>query len=217
LCHQSGIKVKGVVMKNLIKLVMIAAILVATIKTNYAFDGKDENKLNANYSIQQDNNSQVVNLIYQPTSKIVKIRIFDPKGKMVMHDVIKFKEVSDEVFIRPYNFKSLRAGNYVFEIRENDKVLHHMVEYRKKPAMNTHVLPVAIIALEDGKYKLVVKDTSNPVEVNIFSAENNLIYNEEINQDESFSKVFDLSKVEMKYCTFKVVVDNKEYSKRIWM
>ncbi|MFW5700474.1 MAG: hypothetical protein ACOCWM_02190 [Cyclobacteriaceae bacterium] len=204
-------------MKNFIKLSIIILFSVLSINATYAFDNKDENKLKANYTIQQDKNSQIVNLIYQPEGKLVKIRIFDPKGNLIMKDIIKNKKASDQVFIRPYNFKSLRPGNYIFEISENNKMLHHLVEYRKKPAMNTEVSPVAIIALDNRKLKLVVKEAVNPVEVNIFSAQDKLIYNEEIQQNEGFSRVYDLSKAELSHFIFKVKVDNKEYTKRIWI
>lgn len=208
---------KGAVMKNSFKMLMVLVILVSSFNSTSAFDDKEDKKLKANYSIYQDKSSQVVNLIYQPTSKIVKIRIYDPNGNMIMRDVIRNKEVSDEVFVRPYNFQALRAGNYIFEIREDDKVLHHLVEYRKSSANKTNRSPIAIVALENGKYQLLVKESVNPVEVNIYSVQNRLIYNEQIDQKESFSKVFDLSQVEVEFCTFKVKIGGQEYTRRIRM
>ncbi len=205
-------------MGNYIKKTITIAFLVASYSWLFAFDNKDENKLEANYSIYQSGKANIVNLIYHPTSKKTEIRIFSPKGSLILKDVIKNKLELDEVFIRPYNFKSMRPGNYIFEIKENGMSFTHLLEYRKNPVMPKVNSPVSIIALANDKYKVVVNNQiESRVEVNIYSARNKLIYNEIIEENGNFSKLYDLSQLGNKGFTIRVKLDNEEFSKRLNM
>jgi len=207
-------------MGNYVKKAMIISIMVISFTSLFAFDNKDENKLKANYSIQQANKTHIVNLIYQPKSNKTEIRIFSQTGDLILKDVIKDKMESEEVFVRPYNFKSMRPGNYIFEIKENGKSFTHLLEYRKNPVISNVNPPVAIIAMDNNKYKLVVNnEIRSEVEVNIYSVNKELIYHEKIEEKGNFSKLYDLSQLGNKYkgLIIQVKMDDNEYSKQLNM
>src|SRR5688500_5047984 len=130
----------------------------------------------------------------------VKVTILDDKGNSVYKET--FHKVDN--FVRPYNFSSLGDGNYVIQVEGANGKQQQMVSYftsenRKRP------MSLVRMAADPDKYVLSIPSKGSEVlKVNIFDANNHLVYsaNEKLNGD--FAKLYNLDRIGNDF-TFEII------------
>lgn len=131
----------------------------------------------------------------------IQVEVIDEDGTNLLSETIKQKNS----FTKPYNFKYLKLGEYSFKVTDADG------EYVTKIKRTDDVYMVANIRkVDDEKAKVIVKgEFMGPVSVNIFDRNNVQVFNDYIDQEKSFSKVYDLSKVRSEDLRIEVVTERK--------
>jgi hypothetical protein len=106
----------------------------------------------------------------------------------------------------------LPFGTYKFEVVDQDlkttEILHHIEKSIK--------LDVSLAkGSEKGKYTLnVLRDNVNPVYINIYDEYNKIIYQDKIEVEANFSRIYDLSNITAREFSFEVSCAGvKEYHK----
>jgi len=121
----------------------------------------------------------------------VSIKIFSPEGKMLTND--KLKHI--ESFKRRYNFRELAPGNYRVVIENaNGKATESIFHNPDRSALKSMV--TRIPDAKSVKVLVGAFDNSKPVNIKIYDDQYRLLYHDKITNSESFSKVYNLIKVE---------------------
>lgn len=131
----------------------------------------------------------------------IKVEVVDEKGTKLLTEQIDQRKS----FTKPYNFKNLDFGEYSF------KVIDAEGEYVTKIKRTDEVYMVAAILKKGSeKAKVIVKgEIMSPVSVNIFDRFGVLLFNDYIDRERGFSKLYDLSQVDAENLKIKVVSENR--------
>jgi hypothetical protein len=137
----------------------------------------------------------VIKLFYQGSvAADVKVSIFDAKGERVFRET--FRNI--ENFVRPYNFSSLKEGEYTIELEGADGRQLQKVNYSKGKIEK--LMHLVRLAGAENKYVLTVANKgSEKLQVKIYDGENSLIYNETESFQGDFAKIYNLNKVGEKF------------------
>jgi hypothetical protein len=131
----------------------------------------------------------------------VKVEILDEKG-VVLHSERIFQKNS---FTKPYSFANLKDGEFAFKVIDSEGV--YVTTIKRSDDVN---MVASIKKVDDEKAKVVVKgDFMAPVTVNIYDKRNMLVFNDYVDHENSFSRVYDLSKVKADELKIEVVTESK--------
>ena len=130
----------------------------------------------------------------------IKVEVLDRNGIKLLSEQINQKKS----FTKPYSFSNLEFGEYSF------KVIDAEGEYITKVKRSEDVFMVARIKkLGEEKAEVIVRgEFMEPVSVNIFDKNNVLLFDDYIDRERGFSRVYDLSNVKAEDLTIKVVAEN---------
>lgn len=121
----------------------------------------------------------------------VRITIVNSDGNTVYKETLH----NVEGFSRPYNFSSLADGKYIIQIEDENGRQQQLINYATIEKSKRPMSLVRIAASPD-KYVLSIPNNgSENLKINIFNANNHLVYSatEKINGD--FAKLYNLAKV----------------------
>jgi flagellar hook assembly protein FlgD len=161
-------------------------------------------------NVEATSRNGVYNLIYKTASAgTVKVTITNSIGEVVLVDQIE----GQGSFLRPYNFLGLPAGHYTVTVLDrNGKTTLPLVH----TAGTVNLQPVVQIQpVEQSKYEVrLLGSNADEVSVNIYDAAKRLVYSEQIAQKGSFSRVYDLNKMNLQNVTIEVVNANGVVGKK---
>lgn len=131
----------------------------------------------------------------------IRVEVIDESGKKLLSERIN----QNKSFTKPYSFQNLKLGEYSFKVIDADG------EYVTKIKRTDNVYMVANIRkIDEEKAKVTVKGKfMGPVSVNIFDRNSVLVFDDYIDQEKGFSKVYDLSKVRADELRIEVVTERK--------
>ncbi len=131
---------------------------------------------------------------------IVKVIITNAAGETVLTDYIN----AEGGFLRPYNFTAQPAGTYTVSVLDRNgkaslPVVHSGAAGQIRPK-------VQIKPVQDKKFELtLIGGNAEQVSVKIYDDALNLVYTDQIEKQGSFSRVYDLTKIQANNVTFEVV------------
>jgi flagellar hook assembly protein FlgD len=128
---------------------------------------------------------QVYKVIYSAKeSGVVKIRIRDEKGTLIRTDRVK----SEGGFLVPYNMSSMDNGKYVIEITDKLGTVSKEIEITSSKSL-------AVKLLENKRYQLSVESLrKTALSISIFDKTGTLVHQENHENSNGFSRIYDLSK-----------------------
>jgi hypothetical protein len=182
------------------KIIISAALLMVIGADVLASSGNDGIKGSVKANVETTTRNGVYNLIYRTTTTgTVKVTITNSVGEVIMVDQIEGRTS----FLRPYNFVALPAGAYSITVQDrNGRTTLPLVHTGKVAAVQP---VVQIQPVETNKYEVkMLGSRADEVSVNIYDAAHRLVYSEKISQKGSFSRVYDLNKVNLTSVTFEV-------------
>jgi hypothetical protein len=131
----------------------------------------------------------------------IKVEIIDREGKVLYAERIKHKNS----FTKPYSFQNLNLGEYSFKVIDDEGI--YLTKIKRSRELN---MVANVIKLDHDKAKVIVKgDLVAPVSVLIYDSYDILVFEDYIDHANSFSKVYDLSKVKAEDLIIEVVSENK--------
>jgi hypothetical protein len=196
------------------KVVFRVALLMMT--TSYVFSanaGEKENptKASSRVEVVATPKASVYNLFYSSEREgAVKVTIYDTQGNNLYTDYIR----NAKTFKKSYDFSGLAVGTYQIEVVGEGTRTQKNIEVVKTTgsALNVKVVTVD----EKGKYNLQVKHANmTPVFVNIYDDRDEVIFQEQIDVDHNFSRVYDLTKAFEKAASFEVYSDGESVRQAI--
>lgn len=131
----------------------------------------------------------------------LRVEVVDENGTKLLSEQIRQKKS----FTKPYSFKNLKLGEYAFKVIDTEG------EYVTRIKRTDEVYMVASIKkIEDEKAKIIVKgEFMGPVSVNIYGRNDVLVFDDYIDQEKGFLKVYDLSKVKADELRMEVVTEKR--------
>ena len=139
--------------------------------------------------------SEVFKVIYKSeTAGKVKLRIYNAESRVILTET--FSNVDG--FILPINFKGLDAGEYTIELIDANGSRLEKINFTKSVAAKQAEEKIQRFAhvtrVPDGRFLLSVVNGQEKVNVQIYSAEDVLVYSETIAVSGDFAKVFRVDK-----------------------
>lgn len=131
----------------------------------------------------------------------VQVEVIDESGTKLFSERIS----KNKSFTKPYSFRNLQLGEYSFIVIDADG------EYITKIKRTDDVYIAAQIKnIDDEKAKIIVRGKlMSPVYVNIFDSNDVKVYDDFIDRERGFSKVYNLSKVKADELRIEVVAENR--------
>jgi hypothetical protein len=120
----------------------------------------------------------------------VTISIYDDEGTLITNDKIK----NNRSFKRTYNFKNMASGDYKVVVKNEEGRGSQQVFHNPK----TSGLQTMISQVPNSKsFKVLVGefDSAEPVIVKGYNSDNRLIFKDEIQEVQGFSKMYNLSNI----------------------
>lgn len=137
-------------------------------------------------------------------SKKVRVNIYNENDEKVFSEIINNKNG----FVRPYNLEDLPAGNYKFEIIDNEDARAYEFAYGNMPATNDE-LYAFVNQFSDNRFFLgLANDTEGEYTIKIYDANNNEVYNSTELVKKQFSQLFNLETASSEI-TFKIFKNGK--------
>ncbi|WP_185152597.1 hypothetical protein, partial [Fulvivirga aurantia] len=135
------------------------------------------------------------NLVYKGSNTHrVAIRIVDANNRTVFVETIK----KHDAFARPYNFSNLPEGVYTVEVTDANGTTIAQIENFETIEGKTIAYPtlVKFDNIELDKYRLtIVNDGYKRADINVYDNNENLIFNTTEDINGSYSKLYNLKRV----------------------
>ncbi len=183
------------------KKVIISAALLMVMGADVLASGVNDGiKGSAKANVETTTRNGVYNLIYKTaTAGTVKVTITNGAGEVVLVDLIEGRTS----FLRPYNFAGLPAGSYSITVQDRSGKTTLPLVHTGSVATLQPV--VRIQPVEGNKYEVkMLGSNADEVSVSIYDAAQRLVYSEKISQKGSFTRVYDLNKINLTSVTFEV-------------
>lgn len=131
----------------------------------------------------------------------VKVEVVDQQGVNFLSEVLQSKKS----FTKPYNLRNLKTGEYDFKVTDADETFDTKIERTDEVNM-----VAGIMKLKDDKAKIIVQgDFMGPVYVKLYDNRNTVIFDDVIDRERAFSRIYDLSKITENHLRMEVVTDDK--------
>ena len=131
----------------------------------------------------------------------VKVEVYDENGLRLLSEQIKRRKS----FTKPYNFSNLDFGAYSFKVTDAEGEYVTIVKRSDELFMTARIKKI-----DEEKAKVIVRgEFMEPISVNIFDRNDVLIFDDNINRERSFSKIYDLSRIKAEELRIEVVAAQK--------
>lgn len=120
----------------------------------------------------------------------VKVTILNAEGAEVYKETLK----NIESFVRPYNFSTLKEGNYTIALENEDGRQLKSIDYNA--ASDQRLMSLVRIRGNENKYVLSVPNKGSDVlYVRILDAKNDVVYAETKEIEGDFARIYSLNKL----------------------
>lgn len=189
---------------------IIATAAALVVATGMAMASKNTNKATkaSQVKILQTEAAGIYNLRFAAESAgQVTVKITSQQGNVLLKEKIAYKNA----FERPYNLQNLPDGTYTISVEKDGTVLEERIHHVKNLPLKKSAYNIDVNEVGDHKYELVVKKEGHQaVKVKISDKNGFIYFNDVIDQQGSFSQVFDLSNVLASGLTMEVSVNNNK-------
>lgn len=186
------------------KLTILAVLLMVFSAASFA----EETKISETTKFQVTAKSDVkYELLYtSDKSSDVLVTIYDESGRKLNTRTVR----NAKNFKRTYDFSQLKPGKYKIVVRNesgsaNQEIIHQIKEARLKTFVSK-IPNSKSLKLHVGDF-----DPSAPVRVRIYDRYNKLIHSEEINNAQSFSRVYNLAATQLDFVS--ITIENNGETK----
>jgi hypothetical protein len=187
------------------KKITAFAVLIMVISTA-AFAASGPLGENAKFKVLTKSDTKYELIYVSAAQSDVRVSIIDEAGRTIetsfVKDAMKFRQIFD--------FSQLAAGKYSLVVKNNEGSAREAIDHL--PYKET--LQGFVVKIPNKKaLRLHVGDfnKSEPVKVNIYDANDRVIHKDEINHNQAFSKVYNMSKASAG--EYRVVIANDGESK----
>jgi hypothetical protein len=131
----------------------------------------------------------------------VMVEILNQDGRELYSERIKQKNS----FVKPYSFENLEDGAFSFKVTDDQGI--YVTTIKRTDEVN---MVANIRKIDEEKAKVMVRgEFMAPVSVYIYDRYNALVFDDYIDHEASFSRVYDLSKVKADDLRIEVISESK--------
>ena len=192
-------------MKVLSKLFAIALIV-----SSINIEAKEANTLASLVSLKKIDEGKVQLTYYGKTPEKVHVYIFDGENQKIFNETVKSKTGIK----KPYNISTLPYGEYRFEIRVNDEVVTQNIEH-SAPSYPGGAKLLANTVTDNKIRMMVVGPEYKNFKIRVFDEDNELLYQEIINQEHNYGKLVNLSDTKTESVTLVLSNKNKVLQRKV--
>lgn len=121
----------------------------------------------------------------------VTVTIRNAEGSAVYKETLR----NVENFMRPYNFSSLKEGDYTIELNDEEGKQLQQISYHNNVASNKKLMNLLRVPGTE-KYMLMVSNKGSEVlKINVYDSKNALVYSETAKINGDFAKLYNLDDV----------------------
>ena len=183
------------------KPIILAVLFTVISAATFASSGATALSTTSKFQVVENTNSRYDLYYVSENFGDVTVRITNENGKLVNTD----KLTGVKAFKRTYNLKGLPIGNYNVEVKNGEGKASQGIFHN--PAIKTSLHSIVDQLPNVNKFKVFVgpSNANGKVKVEIFNDKEELLLNESMHSvQEGFIKVYDLSKIDSDYVTFKI-------------
>jgi hypothetical protein len=178
--------------------------LIAFVVLMSAVNAKDGEKSKSSAGVAIMKNGTVFKLFYKAETKgTVRIAIYNEKNDKLYSETLR--HISN--FMRPYNFSTLKEGEYTIEVTDESGKVLKKVSYINKPSPSRDGKQIYLKSLpgNSDKYVLSVNSKSKDVlSIRIYDNLNQILYNSKEAISGDFSRIYRVKNKQGKV-TFQVI------------
>ena len=185
-------------------LTISAAVLMSTAIFANGTDDPKKTSESASGAAVIRNGDNTFRVIYKAEKENdVKVSILNDKNELVFSEKVN----NTDGFTRPYNFGSLKEGDYTIAIEDQSKKQLEKVSYRSERATKTlNVLKLS----KDGKYLITAAGSgSETITIDIYDGAHNLLHKSIQDTKGNYAQLFNLKDVKG-HLTFEISNENGE-------
>lgn len=172
------------------KKVMIAMLLMVASCQGFAKADKSDKADVAKLEIITS--TKTARLVYVAgENRDVRVTIYDAAGNALMTDRIK----GQQAFVRPYNFSKMEGKAYKMEITDGVSTYTRTLSFNADQTTAQNVTFKAFANPTDSEHVFrlkVYRENANPLKVQVLDANGEVMYNEVVNVEGSFTKDFQI-------------------------
>lgn len=124
---------------------------------------------------------------YSGASRIqVDVEVIDPAGRVLFADHLDQKKS----FTKPYTLENLTGGVFTFKVIDKDGEYVRLIDLNETSTMNA-----TIETIDKERAKVVVRGGCAPVHVKVLDRSGVMVFDDLVQTDSGFSRLYDLSNV----------------------
>ncbi len=132
---------------------------------------------------------------------LVKVEIKNETGRLLYQENIE----RTDPFTKPFDFRNFETG--IFYLRVSDGVDTYLTKINRSPEAN---MVASIIKYKDDKAKVIVQgDVMETVYINIYDRYGIPVFEDIIDRERGFSRIYDLSKINAEQARIEVASGDK--------
>ena len=197
-------------MKKLFAFALVLLVIASpSMATGGKGNGKDGSKKDAsskNFSIVKSDDNQFMLQVNSVEPGHMKVKILSENNTFIHEQSISY----DHSVKVPFDLSNLEEGNYKFQIDGPDMEGTQEVFLSK---MHEKDVAAFIEDMDDNKVKLTVYRENTPVTVSLFDEDGHNYYKQQVDSDNNFVQVFDLSDVQDKNMLLVITGSKSKVSK----
>ena len=175
---------------NFKKLAMISMVIITLFNINVL----QANHIDKNISIIKDNEKTFSIYNNNAEEKLYAIKLVDRKSTVLYQE----EELAISSLGKRFNLKNLPNGIYLLEIEDKSSILLIDLEiiHNELNIMDQSRIVKPVYIKQDKKVKMILDTkSSEDTEIKVYDENNELLYNQDINDVKRIKKTFDFSKV----------------------
>jgi hypothetical protein len=194
-------------MKNFLKFSLALAFVLTAISVHAS---------DADFSLKvKKENGKTVHFVLNEV-KNVELSIYDTSDKLIHSEKIS----SEGNINRVYNLAALPEGTYFLQAETEMKIAKYEITVVGETATLSDIAITEVykpmLVNENGKVSLsILNFDKSPVNVTIYDAANNEVFNKTFQGEQNVNKFFDITTLAREKYTFVMSYDNKVFSKTV--
>ncbi len=180
--------------------VLLVALLTVISATVFAYVEKEDSEV----KIVPNKDGKTYRVIFKSSAEEnVSVSILDKNQKKIYASNI----IKSDGFSKPYDLSNLPVGDYTFLVETESTKFNQKVDLRD---ITESDISLTKLNKSNGKVQLLCFDRSHaPLSVFIYDANDDLVYNEVLEEGGVINRIYNLNELKSKNVTFNILSDGR--------
>ena len=145
----------------------------------------------------------------------LSVLLTDLNGRVLLSETIKSSKTKQ----RTYDLKNLPDGRYFFEYQDENEVIKETIAIKENRinVISTEKVLAPRVYQTDNRFVLSIIPFGEKTSISLMTESGEVLYTENLIDQESYSKRFDTSKLESGIYTLKIVLGKKAFYEKLYV